>query len=221
MEAENALYLSLFSDWFNSLRTEPSEEALRLAVREVDRKWLRSRATRVRELFVLACQRSREEWLRQRLDRAERDDPAPEPEAASAPEGSDQKLIKTRSCWVEVDGERRGFSNSTKLLMFTLQWCAEKDVSGNPESYLRRAAEQLGQNKLVHEAFDGWQGMEHGTKRYYSREQYLGWHIYKNQNNADKVPIVEALLSAIFTGDGTPQPKLHQDFKLWLPNAGL
>ena len=217
-EAENAKFLSQFSGWFDNLRNNPSDDVLRLVAKEVGWRWHKTRAGRMKDLFVTACQRSRDDWLRQRLDRAERDDPLPEPSPEKA-----NDISVSRECWVEFPGDTRKttFPDGTKLMLFVLQWCAEQDVDG-PDAYLHRAASGIGKSRLLREKSYEWQNNVLAAQKEgrYSNEGYLGWRVFKNLDNTNKLKFIDQLLSSVVNSDRNA-PVRGRDIDIWMPNAGL
>ena len=220
-QAARAKYLTKqFIDWFEQAQHTPSDALLRLVVKEIDRPFRSSQLDDTRAQWISACDQARENWLQERLERAQRtEDQKSDETEVSEIGGGASELTGSLRCQVHMwNGETKNFSNATELMLFVVEYCASQHREGE-QAYLTLLAKPLpttGPHKALiapHERIDG-----ETQKRYYSGVAYKGYRIFKNLSNSRKLVLINSLLSSCTLNDGS-SPVLGQHLEIKLPNT--
>ncbi len=219
-QAARAKYLrKQLIDWFDQAQHAPSDALLRLVGREIDRPVRPSQLDEARAQWVGACDQAREDWLQERLERAQRaeDQKQDEPEAPGTADG-DHESARSLRCQARVpDGDARTFGNATELMLFVVEHCAGHHREGE-RAYLAAVAKPMAATGSRKALIGPDEQVDAKELRRYSRKTYKGHRIFKNLSNPRKRALIESLLSACTLADGS-SPALGRHLEIELPNT--
>ena len=221
LQAAHAKYLTTqFIDWFEQVQHEPSDALLRLVHKEIDQRFRAAQLDEIRTQWQSACRQSRENWVQERLERAQRteDEASAEPEKTRTGGGESQEASSLQ-CQARVGNrEPRTFPNAIELLLFVLEYCASQHREGE-RAYLASLARPLaGITGTRHALIMPHEHLEPKASKYYSGTTYKGHRIFKNLSNSNKLPLIRSLLSACTLKDGS-SPVLGKHLHITLPNT--
>ena len=220
--AKNAYLTTQFAEWLEDMYESPSDALLRLVHKELQQSFRPSQIDSIREHWMRACNQVNESRIHVRLDRAKQSPlNIPEDDVLRAETTNiiDQSDSSGRNCqFGHSDGRIHEFGDGTALLLYVLEYFA-KDHQGGTQTYLRSVDRRLpGSGGRSSVSSDPEYANE--TKRYYSRHTYMGWRIFNNLSNVNKVKLIESLANECVRRDGS-RPSRGRDFQVYLPNSGL
>ena len=220
--AKNAYLTTQFAEWLEDMYESPSEALLRLVHKELQQSFRPSQINSIREHWIRACNQVNESRIHVRLDRAKQSPPnIPEDGVlmAETTSANDQTDNSGRNCqFRDSDGRIYEFGDGTTLLLYVLEYFA-KHHQGGPQAYLRSVDRSLpGSGRRSAVSSDPEYANE--TKQNYSKVTYMGWRIFRNLSNVNKVKLIESLANECIRRDGS-RPSRGRDFQIYLPNSSL
>lgn len=190
--ADQAKGQSLFSDWFQELLTNPSNDLLRLAMRETGRRLISAKTEDVRAQFTAACAQTRAQWLDERLSLAKGTEFQPQQESPTqqAPDKS-----ASRQCSLAINGHADPikFKNASDLLIYVIQYSAEKHSAG-PDNFLQTMEVELQRKGGLPLMIHSNEYASSPNKNRYTSASYLNKHLYKNMDNTRKQKLIHQIL---------------------------
>ena len=227
-KARTCKMVNLFVDWIRRLAKKPSEEMLKLALKDCDLPVADSKpASKVLpkafECFIsLESQSDADEDSHLQASTEDtttmseavgktrklgRELPTHKDESERLTDNENSRMARYRfsqdQAWVKV-------SNATCLMLDVLKWCSEKHIDGDVNYYDKLSRVQVKNKSLSILSKD--------SNKFYSKKMIDGWHIFNNVNNQEKPEIIDKILAACIKKDGT-SPVRNRDLWVEIPNA--
>ena len=115
--------------------------------------------------------------------------------------------------WVECN-------NATHLMLHIIKWCAEEHRDGVNDYYKKLSCVQIRERPLlIADLSNNWDRLSlQERKTFYAKEIVNGWRVFNNLSNKEKPEIIDKILAACMKRDGT-HPVQGQDLWVEIPNA--
>ena len=226
-EARTCKMVNLFVDWIRRLAKKPSEEMLKLALKECDLPVAASKLAsevlpKAFECFIsLESQSDADEDSHLQASTEDtttmseavgktrklgRELPTHKDESERLTDNENSRMARYRfshQAWVKV-------SDATCLMLDVLKWCSKKHIHGDVNYYDTLSRVQVKNKSLSILSKD--------SNEFYSKKMIDGWHIFNNVNNQEKPEIIDKILAACIKKDGT-SPVRGRDLWVEIPNA--